>query len=44
MVDFAEFIAFYTRALHDSRKSDLVHERRRKTKEAREQRIVRAKK
>lgn len=42
VVDFAEFIAFYTTAMHDSRKSDLVHERRRKTKRAREQREARA--
>jgi len=42
VVDFSEFIAFYTTALHDSRKSDLVHERRRKTKLARERRRERA--
>jgi len=42
VVDFAEFIAFYTTALHDSRKSELVHERRRKTKIAREKRRERA--
>jgi hypothetical protein len=26
VVDFSEFVAFYTQALHDSRKSDLVHD------------------
>jgi hypothetical protein len=42
VVDFMEFVAFYTQALHDSRKSDLVHERRRKTQEQRARRRERA--
>ena len=42
VVDFPEFVAFYTMVLHDSRKSDLVFERRRKNKKAREQRASRA--
>ena len=42
VVDFAEFVAFYTMALHDSRKSDHVQERRAKTKKAREERQARA--
>ena len=42
VVDFAEFVAFYTAVLHDSRKSDVVFERRRKNKRAREERSRRA--
>jgi len=42
VVDFAEFVAFYTSALHDSRKSDEIFERRRKTRLAREARARRA--
>ena len=43
VVDFAEFVAFYTAVLHDSRKSEFVFERRRKNKKAREERSLRAK-
>lgn len=42
VVDFAEFVAFYTSAMHDSRKSDEIFERRRKTRHAREARARRA--
>jgi len=42
IVDFAEFVAFYTMVLHDSRKSDEVFVRRRKNKRAREERAKRA--
>ena len=42
VVDYSEFIAFYGSVLHDSRKSDIVFERRRKNKLAREDRAKRA--
>ena len=42
VVDFPEFVAFYTMSLHDSRKCDVVFERRRKNKKVREERAKRA--